>query len=153
MTPAGAVPVAGLLYDAPNFGGSKENKTGSALYLGARYDITNTGTKIGLEYNYGSKNWVAFTPSSDDMWTNKLGTHGSVYEAYLIQEIKSKAISKLGKAQFRLGYQYYDFKYTGSNNWIGSPKAISSLANPMNAQMFPALDKAHDIYLTFDVMF
>ncbi|MDA8077349.1 MAG: DUF3373 domain-containing protein [Nitrospiraceae bacterium] len=153
MTPAGAMPVAGLLYDAPNFGGVKEGKTGQALYLGARYDLNKTGTKLGLEYNYGSKNWVAFSPASDDMWTSKLGVHGSVYEAYLIQEIKSKPISKMGKAQFRLGYQYYSFKYTGSNNWVGAPKSMSDLSNPMNAQMFPPLKKANDIYLTFDVTF
>ncbi|MBI5640983.1 MAG: DUF3373 family protein [Nitrospirae bacterium] len=152
-SPMGPIPVAGLMYDAPSFGGVKESKSGSAIYLGARYDFTSTGTKLGAEYNYGSKNWVAFGPASDDMWTSKLGTHGNVYEAYVIQEIKSKPISKFGKAYFRLGYQYYDFKYTGSNNWVGAPKKISDLNNPMNAQMFPPLDKATDIYLTFDVTF
>jgi len=148
--PGGLLPVAGLMYDA---GGERKNRTGGALYLGARYDFLSTGTKIGLEYNYGSRYWLAFDPSSDDMWTSKLGAHGNVYEAYIIQEIKNKPISKYGKAFFRLGYQYYDFQYTGSNNWVGQPKSMSDLGNPMNAQMFPPLDKAHDIYLTFDVTF
>ncbi len=149
-TPEGA---AGLLYDMPPFG-KKKSRTGNLIYLGARYDIPTTGTKIGAEYNRGSKYWVAFAPAGDDIWTSKLGTRGSVYEVYVIQELKNKPISKRGKAFFRLGYQYYDFEYTGSNSWIGAPKKIDDLADsPMNAQIFPPIDKAHDIYLTFDVQF
>ncbi len=140
----------GLLYDE----GKKESHTGHLIYLGARYDIPTTGTKIGAEYNRGSRYWVAFAPAGDDIWTSKLGTRGSVYEVYVIQELKNKPISKRGKAFFRLGYQYYDFEYTGSNSWIGEPKKIEDLAtNPMYAQIFPPLDKAHDIYLTFEVRF
>jgi hypothetical protein len=152
--PGGTMPVAGLLYDDPAFGGEKKSHTGTAVYLGGRYDIASTGTKIGAEYNHGSKNWITFTPASDDMWTSKLGTRGDVYEVYVIQELKQKAISKYGKAYFRLGYQNYQFDYTGSNNWLGAPKKISSdLTNPMNAQMFTPLESAHDIYLTFNVEF
>lgn len=143
---------AGLLYDAPPFG-KKESHTGNLIYLGARYDLP-TGTKIGAEWNRGSKYWVAFAPAGDDIWTSKLGTRGNVYEVYLIQELKNKPISKRGKAFFRLGYQYYDFEYTGSNSWIGAPKKIDDLAkSPMNAQIFPPLDKAQDIYATFEVQF
>ena len=153
-TPFGPMGVAGLMYDAPALGGEKESRTGSAFYVGARYDITSTGTKLGVEYNHGSKYWLTFAPASDDMWTAKLGTHGDVWEVYAIQDIRSKAISKLGRAQFRLGYQNYNFKYTGSNNWVGEPKKISDLdEDPMNAQMFTPLKKAHDIYLIFDVFF
>ncbi len=151
MTPNGPMPLAGLMYDA---GSTRESKTGTALYLGGRYDYNPTGTKVGLEYNHGSKDWVAFAPAADDMWTAKQGVHGDVYELYLIQEINSKPISRFGKAFFRLGYQYYDFKYTGSNNWVGAPKSLSDLGDsPANAQMFPALDKSHDVYATFDVTF
>lgn len=140
------MPVAGLMYD---YGENKESKTGTAFYLGGRYDVKSINTKFGLEYNRGSKNWVAFAPAADDMWTAKQGVHGDVYEIYAIHELNSKPISKFGKAQFRLGYQHYNFKYTGSNNWVGSPKNI----NDINAQMFPPIKKADDIYLTFDVMF
>lgn len=141
----------GLLND----GTSREGHTGSAVYVGARYDVRATATKIGLEYNHGSKNWIAFAPAADDMWASKLGTRGDVYEAYLIQEIKSKPISKLGKAYVRLGFQHYNFNYTGSNGWLGEPRKISDLStvNPMDTQMFPPLKKANNIYLTFDVEF
>lgn len=141
----------GLLYD----GGNKKSHTGNAIYIGARYDFKKTGTKIGLEYNRGSKYWLTFTPAADDLWTSKLGTRGSVYEAYIIQELPETPIAKLGKAFFRLGYQYYKFKYTGSNNWIGEPKKIDDLntTNPMLTQVLAPLKSAHDIYLTFDVAF
>jgi len=143
--------VAGMLYDA---GSASESRTGSAVYVGGRYDIEATGTKVGLEYNQGSKNWIGMVPAADDIWTSKLGTRGQVYEIYVIQEIRNKPISKIGKAFFKLGYQSYKFDYTGSNNWVGAPKKISDLAaSPANAQMLAPIDKATDIYLTFEVRF
>ena len=149
----GDMGVAGLMYDAPSMGGKKESHTGYAYYVGARYDIDSIGTKIGAEYNHGSRYWITFTPAADDMWTSKLGTRGDVYEVYLIQEIKDTPISQRGSAYFRLGYQYYKFAYTGSNNWIGQPKDIDELDSMSNAQMMPPIEKAHDIYLTFNVTF
>ncbi|BCB95137.1 hypothetical protein JZK55_00590 [Dissulfurispira thermophila] len=141
----------GLMWDTVE---GKKSRTGNAIYLGGRYDITSTGTKIGLEYNHGSKNWITFVPANDDIWTGKLGTRGDVYEVYLIQELNKKPIAKRGKAFFRLGYQYYDFKYTGSNNWVGAPQKISDLNKTTGAGVFKeVIDKAHDIYLTFDVLF
>ena len=150
----------GLLYDDPAFGGQKESHTGNIVYFGGRYDLPATGTKIGLEYNHGSKNWIAFTPASDDMLASKMGTRGSVYEIYAIQELKQKPISKYGKAYVRLGFQYYNFEYTGSNNWLGSPKKISGLTSTptsmndfLGTQMYPPLKSAQNVYLTFDVEF
>jgi len=141
----------GLLYDQ----GGKKSHNGNAFYLGGRYDFTATGTKLGLEYNHGSKYWIGMVPASDDLWTSKLGTRGDVYEAYVIQELKQKLISKKGKAFFRLGYQYYNFDYTGSNNWVGEPKKISSLntMDPSGTQLLAPVKNAHDIYFSFDVTF
>ncbi|HTF99066.1 MAG TPA: DUF3373 family protein, partial [Nitrospirota bacterium] len=137
--------------------GTKESHSGNAIYLGGRYDIDSTGTKIGAEYNQGSKYWIGMVPAADDVWTSKLGTRGSVYEIYIIQELKNKPISKDGKAFFKLGYQYYKFDYTGSNFWVGAPVKISDLSqdvsNPNNYQMLAPLQKATDIYLTFEVRF
>jgi len=142
-------PLGGLLYD----GTDKKNHSGYAYYVGGRYDIDSIGTKIGAEYNHGSQYWITFAPAADDMWTSKLGTRGDVFEVYLIQEIKDNPVSKNGKAFFRLGYQYYKFAYTGSNNWIGKPKDIDDLTDPSNAQFMAPIEKAHDIYLTFNVTF
>jgi hypothetical protein len=141
---------AGLMHS-----GNKESVTGNAIYVGARYDVTSTRTKIGAEFNRGSKNWIAFAPAEDDIWTSKLGARGNVYELYVIQEINAAPVSSyIAKAFFRLGFQYYDFEYTGSNNWVGAPVKISELAaSPMSAQFLTPLESARDIYGTFEVKF
>ena len=129
------------------------DKTGWATYVGAHYDYEPSKTKLGLEYNHGSKNWITFAPAADDMWTAKLGTRGDVYEAYLIQELDAKPISShLSKAFFRIGFQYYDFEYTGSNNWVGAPVKISSIQSG-DMMMLAPLKSARDIYATLEVKF
>jgi hypothetical protein len=144
----------GLLWTATIAGGEGPVSTkGYAAYIGARYDMNKT--KVGVEYNHGSKNWIGMVPADDDIWTSKLGARGDVYEVYLIQELDRKAISKKARAFVRLGYQYYKFGYTGSNFWIGAPAKISDLssASPLNQQILTPVDSAKDLYLTFDVQF
>jgi hypothetical protein len=126
-------------------------KTGNAIAVGMRYDLPSR-TKIGFEYNRGSKNWITFAPAADDMWTAKAGARGNVYEAYVIQELAGKPVSSFNaKAFFKLGAQYYDFKYTGSNNWVGAPVRISDMNGQFSA--LTPLKKAWDIYGTFEVKF
>lgn len=127
------------------------SKRGNAIALGVRYDLPSR-TKLGLEYNRGSQNWITFAPAADDMWTSKLGARGNVYEGYVIQEVGGRPVSSFfSKAFFRLGLQYYDFRYTGSNNWVGAPVRISDV----NGQMMTLtpLEKAWNAYATFDVKF
>ena len=127
------------------------SKKGSGLALGLRYDLPSK-TKFGFEFNHGSKNWITFAPAADDMWTSKVGTRGNVYEMYLIQELARKPISSFfSKAFFRFGYQYYDFQYTGSNNWVGAPVKISDVSGQMMTTT--PLQKAHNLYATFEVQF
>ncbi len=127
------------------------DKSGWAVSAGLRYDLP-TKTKLGLEYNHGSKNWITFAPAADDMWTSKVGTRGNVYEAYLIQELDYKPISSyFSKTFFRLGYQYYDFEYTGSNNWVGAPVEIGDVNGQM--MLMAPLEEAHNVYVTFEVKF
>jgi hypothetical protein len=126
-------------------------KTGNAIAVGVRYDLPSR-TKIGFEYNRGSKNWITFAPAADDMWTAKAGARGNVYEAYVVQELAGKPVSSFNaKAFFKLGAQYYDFKYTGSNNWVGAPVRISDMNGQFSA--LTPLKKAWDIYGTFEVKF
>lgn len=149
----------GLMYndaDPMTSGGQgNDSHSGSSVYAGLRYDIKKTGTKVGLEYNYGSKYWITFAPAADDLWTSKLGTRGSVYEGYIIQDIPGTPIAKFGKAYVRVGYQLYKFKYTGSNNWIGEPERIRDLntTDPSLTQMLAPLESAQDIYATLDISF
>lgn len=127
------------------------SKTGTALAVGMRYDLPSR-TKLGFEYNHGSKDWITFAPAADDMWTAKVGTRGDVYEAYLIQELDRMPISSFfSRAFFRLGVQRYSFKYSGSNNWVGAPVEINSV----NGQMMTTtpLENATNVYATFEVKF
>jgi Protein of unknown function (DUF3373) len=150
LFPGGIDSGAGLLVN----GADDSEHEGYAGYGGFRYDLPSS-TKIGGEYNHGTKYWVPFDPASDDMWTAKLGTRGDVYEGYLIQELRLQPISSfVSKAFFKIGYQYYEFEYTGSNNWVGAPVKMSELtASPFNAQMMPPVKYAHNYYATFEVKF
>lgn len=133
-----------------------KSKTGYAVFAGLRYDLPSK-TKLGFEYNWGSKNWITFAPAADDMWTSKVGTRGQVFEPYVIQELDLKPVSSyFAKAFFKLGYQYYDFEYTGSNNWVGAPIKISDLAayQAMGGMLLQApVKSAQNIYGTFEVHF
>lgn len=129
-----------------------KSRTGYAAFAGLRYDLPSL-TKIGFEYNWGSKYWITFAPAADDMWTSKVGTRGQVFEPYIIQELNLKPISSIfAKTFFKLGYQYYDFEYTGSNNWVGEPKKISDI-KPTDLMLMAPVKEAHNIYGTFEVHF
>ena len=142
----------GLLTGQVGVAEGATDKTGTAVYLGLRYDLPSK-TKLGVEYNHGSKNWITFSPASSDAWTSKVGTRGNVYEIYAIQELDQKPISsRLAKAFFRLGFQYYDFQYTGSNNWMGAPIRLSDVNASTVLPMTP-LSKAYNAYATFEVRF
>ncbi len=128
------------------------SRTGWAVYAGVRYDLPSR-TKLGFEFNHGSKDWITFAPAADDMWTSKVGVRGNVFEPYVIQELSLKPISSyLSKAFFKLGYQYYDFEYTGSNNWVGAPVKISDIKASDMLLMTP-MKEAHNVYATFEVKF
>ena len=138
----------GLMCDGPDCA----QKTGYALYVGGRYDFAKTKTKVGAEFNRGSKDWITFVPAGDDMWTSKLGTRGNVYELYAVQDLGRAPITRDARVFFRLGWQYYDFEYTGSNSWVGAPKKIADLT-PAQMQFMTVLKSAYDVYTTFEVRF
>jgi hypothetical protein len=128
------------------------DKNGWAVAAGVRYDLPSK-TKIGFEFNHGSENWITMAFAADDMWTSKVGTRGNVYEPYIIQELNLKPISShFSKAFFKLGYQYYDFEFTGSNNWVGAPVKISDI-KATDMMMMAPVKNAHNVYGTFEVQF
>lgn len=127
-------------------------RNGYAMLAGMRYDLPSK-TKIGFEYNYGSKYWVTYAAAADDMWTSKVGTRGQVFEPYVIQELNLKPISSVfAKVFFKLGYQYYDFKYTGSNSWVGEPIKINDIKATDMMLMTP-VKSAQNVYGSFEVHF
>lgn len=140
----------GMLCSGPDCG----YKSGWAGYVGGRVDVKKTKTKVGAEFNHGSPNWITFVPAGDDIWTSKLGTRGNVYEFYAIQDLGRAPIARDGRVFVRVGWQYYDFQYTGTNSWIGTPQKMSSvIQSPANAQFMPPLKNAYDVYTSFEVRF
>ena len=138
-----------------DFWAEPESKDGYSILIGGRYDIPNTSLKIGAEYNHGTKNWLAFAPGHDDMYSSKMATRGNVYEVYGIYDLPAgEAISKYGKAFIRLGYQHYDYNYTYSGMWLGTPTKIEDIKNdPLSAQFYPAIESMDQVYLTFEANF
>jgi len=117
--------------------GSADSKSGSSIYLGAQMP-NMTGGKFGLEYNHGSKYWRSFTYAEDTMAGSKLAVRGDAYEAYWTQPI----IGKIFTMQVR--YTYLDYKYTGSQAFMGdfgTPVSVSSNPN--------AIDTAQDLRVYF----
>jgi hypothetical protein len=135
-----------------DFWNEPEDKDGYGVYVGARYDLEDLPLKFGAEYNYGSKNWLAFTPGHDDMYSSKLQTRGSVYEVYAIYDLPvGEAISKYGKVFMRLGYQHYDYDYTYSGMWLGTPTKIDDIKDdPLSAQFYAPIEEMDNIYLTVE---
>ena len=137
-----------------SWGAEPEDKDGYGIYAGIRYDLDDIGLKLGAEFNYGSENWLAFTPGHDDMYTSKLYTRGKVYEGYLIYDLPTgEAVSKYAKTFVRLGYQYFDYDYTYSGMWLGTPAKIEDLQDPVTAQFYAPMESVSQFYLTFEAYF
>jgi Protein of unknown function (DUF3373) len=118
-------PVAGL---TTPFGGmmsdpfeNPTNKDGHMIHAGLRYSVPiNDGkTKIGAEFNQGSKYWFNFAQAEDDILTPKTSTRGEVYETYLTHRINDHFI-------FKGDYSRSNFSYSGSGWHLGAPKLLSS---------------------------
>ncbi|MBI5683186.1 MAG: DUF3373 family protein [Deltaproteobacteria bacterium] len=134
----------GLLMDE---GGEKKRHTGHVIYTGIRVPYGNS--KFGFEFNYGSKYWLPFTSGSDDIYGSKIATRGHVEEVYWTYDLTKEPIGKLSKALLRVGYQRYNFKYSGSGLFLGAPKDLDS--NPQ--LLFPSPERMDNVYMSFDVYF
>ena len=139
----------GSFYDAP------AKKDGYSVYAGVRYDMEKMPLKLGLEWNMGTKNWIALTPSHDDLYASKLATRGQVWEAYAIWDVPAgEMLSKFGKAFVRLGVQRYNYDYTGSGFWLGEPLEIEEINNdPLKAQFYTPVEEMDQVYLSFEAWF
>jgi len=139
----------GSFFDTP------ENKDGYSFYGGVRYDFPSAPFKVGLEYNYGTKNWIGLTPGHDELYLSKLAARGHVVEAYTIWDIPAgEILSKYGKAFMRLGWQHYNYDYTGSGFWLGEPLDIEELHNdPLKAQFYTPVESMDQVYLSLEAWF
>lgn len=140
----------GLLSGVSGVSYRPQNQTGYAVYTGFRYDLP-TLTKIGFEYNYGSKYWVATVGDA----TSKAGTRGHVYEPYIIQEISLNPVTTIFARTFlRVGYRYHDYyvnESTSTSNWVGAPASISSITSAMPSS-FSTVSPASNSYSVYGAL-
>jgi hypothetical protein len=133
--------------------GTADNKDGYMAHAGVRYDIDPMGLKLGAEYNWGSKNWIGLTPGHDDLYQSKIATRGNVYEVYGIYDLPmGEAISKYAKTFMRLGYQRYEYNFSGSNDWNMTPIDLDDTAILRAYEMNP-VENADQVYLTLEATF
>jgi hypothetical protein len=131
-----------------------DSENGYSFYAGVRYDIDNIGLKAGAEYNYGSQYWVSFSPGHDDIYMSKLATRGSVYELYLLYDLPTgAAISKYAKTFIRLGWQHYEYNYSGYFDWNMKPYDLDSERAQLQMLGQNPVESADQVYLTFEVRF
>lgn len=110
------------------------NHDGHMLYAGLRYSIPKDDgrTKVGFEFNQGSKYWFNFSNAEDDIIAPKTNTRGEVYETYLTHRIADHFM-------FKADFIRYNYTWSGSGWHIGAPKRLDS--NPILG--FPGYDKAN----------
>ena len=145
-------PMMAMGMEGPN----TDNESGYSLYAGVRYDIKEAGLKLGAEFNYGSEYWLAMSPGHDEIYLSKLATRGQVYEVYMIYDLPTgPAISKYAKTMLRLGYQHYEYDYSGSGDWNMTPYDLSSASDlaMLQAMKLDPIESADQIYATFEVRF
>ncbi len=108
------------------------NHDGFMFYGGARYNVArNDGrTKIGVEFNDGSKYWFNFAQAEDDIFAPKTSARGQVYETYLTHRITPHFILKLD-------YQRFHYTWSGSGWDVGAPERLSD--SPLLG--FPTYDR------------
>ena len=130
------------LYASANYSGTRPNGTtspfgglmsdpfetpvdhnGGMFYVGARYSIPKDDgrTKVGFEFNHGTKYWFNFAQAEDDIIAPKTDTRGDVYETYVTHRIYERFILKLG-------YIRYNYNYSGSGWHVGAPKDLNTTA-------------------------
>ena len=148
---------AGMFNDPFSMTGpNTDNEDGYSLYLGVRYDMQQAGLKFGAEFNYGSQYWLAMAPGHDEIYQSKLAARGQVYEIYTIWDVPTgEALSRYAKTFMRLGYQHYEYDYSGSGDWNLAAFDLSDTGDTTKLQMMglDPVESADQIYLTFEAFF
>jgi len=99
------------------------DRNGAMVLAGLRYSFPQDDgrTKIGFEFNHGTKYWFNFAQAEDDIVAPKTDTRGDVYESYLTHRFYDRLIVKLG-------YIHYNYNYSGSGWHVGAPQDLDTLA-------------------------
>ena len=112
-------------------------------YAGVRYNFKNDRTKMGFEFNHGSKYWFNFAQAQDDIIAPKTSIRGNVYEAYLTHRINPHFIVKGD-------YIHYDAQWSGSGWNVGAPQKLSGAPQVLG---FPTFDNANKAALSLIARF
>jgi hypothetical protein len=98
-----------------------QNHEGQMVYAGLRYNFPqNDGrTKVGFEFNHGTKYWFNFANAEDDIIAPKTQTRGNVFETYLTHRINQRFI-------FKADFIRYMYDWSGSGWHLGAPKRLDS---------------------------
>ncbi len=70
--------------------GSVDSETGNSFWIGinAPCPISPDDSRIGIEWNKGSKYWRSMTYGEDTYAGSKIATRGTAWEIYRNQKIK-----------------------------------------------------------------
>jgi hypothetical protein len=97
-------------------------RDGYMFLVGARYNFgQDNRTKVGFEFNHGTKYWFNFAQAQDDIIAPKTNTRGQVYEAYFTHRITPRFIFKADAIK-------YVYDYSGSGWHLGDPKSLNTVS-------------------------
>ena len=119
--------------------GSDESEMGTSVWLGINAPclISPDDSRIGLEWNQGSKYWRSMTYGEDTYAGSKIATRGQAWEIYRNQKL-TDALS------FGVSYVYMEYDYTGSNSFFGADGTPMTMAQAQAAGQNP-VESAQDI--------
>ena len=119
--------------------GSADSEVGTSVWLGinAPCPISPDDSRIGFEWNKGSKYWRSMTYGEDTYAGSKIATRGQAWEVYRNQNL-TKALS------FGVSYVYMEYDYTGSNSFFGAEGTPMTMAEAQSQRQNP-VESAQDI--------
>ena len=119
--------------------GSMDSEVGTSVWLGinAPCPISPDDSRIGFEWNKGSKYWRSMTYGEDTYAGSKIATRGQAWEVYRNQNL-TKALS------FGVSYVYMEYDYTGSNSFFGAEGTPMTMAEAQSQRQNP-VESAQDV--------
>ena len=119
--------------------GSPDSEVGTSVWLGinAPCPISPDDSRIGFEWNKGSKYWRSMTYGEDTYAGSKIATRGQAWEVYRNQNL-TKALS------FGVSYVYMEYDYTGSNSFFGAEGTPMTMAEAQSQRQNP-VESAQDV--------
>jgi hypothetical protein len=114
--------------------GSTDSKTGYSTWVGVQTPCPiDEDSKIGIEWNHGSKYWRSMTYGEDTMVGSKVAARGTAWEVYRHTKLTDSLTASIR-------YTKIDYDYSGSNGFFGNASEPVEITNQSNM-----VKKAEDI--------